>query len=58
MEGEALFNDASAITLFYIFFDLVKELETGGAAGDDNSFLAQLGVITKQTAKLAGGAWA
>ncbi|KAK9828685.1 hypothetical protein WJX72_001519 [[Myrmecia] bisecta] len=54
MEGEALFNDASAITLFSIFFDLVKQMNHG-ATGNEKGILAQLGNVVLQTAWLAGG---
>ncbi len=29
LEGESLLNDASSITLFVIFFDLVQDYESG-----------------------------
>ena len=54
MEGESLFNDATSIVLFEIFFEMVKKIGEG-KPGMDGSF-AQEGVhILGQIAWLTAG---
>ena len=54
MEGESLFNDATSIVLFEIFFDMVKKIGDGSASMDGG--ILQEGVhILVQIAWLAAG---
>eukprot|EP00884_Botryococcus_braunii_P005640 jgi/Botrbrau1/15077/Bobra.0286s0006.2 len=53
MEGESLFNDATSIVLFEIFFELVKKLGHGGK--DTTPFLKELPTLTFNIITLGGG---
>lgn len=52
MEGESLFNDASSMVLFTIFFELVKRAQVTGTAGP---VMEQLPVIGGKVLWLASG---
>lgn len=54
MEGESLFNDATSIVLFEIFFDMVKKLGDG-APGTEGGLLQEGLNIVVQICWLAAG---
>ena len=54
MEGEALFNDASGITLFTLFLEKVEQVIQGEQGHD--TFWSVFGNIVGRTAWLAIGA--
>lgn len=56
MEGESLFNDATSIVLFEIFFSMVKRKQKGHPS--TLGFLEQAAEIFSKIAWLAFGAWA
>ena len=54
MEGESLFNDATSIVLFEIFFEMVKKLGDGGP-GTEGGLLQEGLNIAVQIIWLAAG---
>lgn len=54
MEGESLFNDATSIVLFEIFFEMVKKLGDGGP-GTEGGLLQEGLNIVVQISWLAAG---
>lgn len=54
MEGESLFNDATSIVLFEIFFEMVKKLGDGGS-GTEGGLLKEGLNIVVQIGWLAAG---
>lgn len=54
MEGESLFNDATSIVLFEIFFEMVKKLGDGGP-GTEGGLLQEGLNIVMQISWLAAG---
>ena len=54
MEGESLFNDATSIVLFEIFFDMVKKLGSGGPGTEGGLFQEGLNIVV-QISWLAAG---
>ena len=54
MEGESLFNDATSIVLFEIFFEMVKKLGDGGP-GTEGGLLQEGLNIVVQIIWLAAG---
>ena len=56
MEGEALLNDASSLTLFIIFLEYVQQLAESGHH-ESVSGAAIFGNIVKKTVWLGVGAW-
>lgn len=54
MEGESLFNDATSIVLFEIFFNMVKRMQQGEAASDLGIF-GQMADIASSICWLAFG---
>ncbi|KAL3141541.1 Son of sevenless 1, variant 2 [Trebouxia sp. C0010 RCD-2024] len=57
MEGESLFNDATSIVLFEIFFEMVKKLGDGGP-GTEGGLLQEGLNIVMQISWLAAGGFA
>ena len=56
MEGESLLNDATAISLFQVFFAMVKDLHPSKLGADEPlSILEQLGSVAGQIVWLAVG---
>lgn len=56
MEGESLLNDATAISLFQVFFVMVKDLHPSKLGTDEPlSILEQLGSVAGQIVWLAVG---
>lgn len=54
MEGESLFNDATSIVLFEIFFEMVKKLGDGGPGTEGGLFQEGLNIVV-QISWLAAG---
>lgn len=54
MEGESLFNDATSIVLFEIFFEMVKKLGSGGPGTEGGLFQEGLNIVV-QISWLAAG---
>ena len=54
MEGESLFNDATSIVLFEIFFEMVKKLGDGGPGTEGGLVKEGLNIVV-QISWLAAG---
>ena len=54
MEGESLFNDATSIVLFEIFFEMVKKLGDGGQGAEGGLLQEGLNIIVQITWLAAG----
>ena len=55
MEGESLLNDATAISLFQVFFTMVKDIHPGSNGSESISILEQLAGVAGQILWLAVG---
>ena len=54
MEGESLFNDATSIVLFEIFFEMVKKLSDGGSGAEGGLLQEGLNIVVQITWLAAG----
>ena len=54
MEGESLFNDATSIVLFEIFFEMVKKLGDGGQGAEGGLLQEGLNIVVQITWLAAG----
>ncbi|KAL3155128.1 Son of sevenless 1, variant 2 [Trebouxia sp. C0009 RCD-2024] len=55
MEGESLFNDATSIVLFEIFFEMVKKLGDGGPGTEGGLLQEGLNIVVQISWLAAGG---